>query len=65
MNAELFGILTAVIVFLGVGVACIAQSEEMQLILQTEETCTTIDPITSSTRIDIQYYCDVIPALCR
>ena len=64
MNAELFGILAAVIVFLGVGVAILVQSEEIQLILQTEETCT-IDPITSSTRIDIQYYCDVIPALCR
>ena len=64
MNAELFGILTAVLVLLGVGVAYIAQSEEMQLILQIEETCT-IDPITSSTRTDIQYYCDVIPALCR
>ena len=64
MNAELFGILTAVIVFLGVGVAILVQSEEMQQILQIEETCT-IGPITSSTRTDIQYYCSVIPALCR
>ena len=64
MNAELIGIITVGIVLLGVGVVFIAQSQEMQLTLQIEETCT-IDPITSSTRIDIQYYCDVIPALCR
>jgi len=64
MNAELFGILTVVIVLLGVGVAYIAQSEEIQLILQIGEPVT-INPITSSTRTDIQQYCDVIPALCR
>ena len=64
MNAELIGIITVGIVLLGVIAVFIAQSEEMQLILQIEETCT-IDPITSSTRTDIQKYCDVIPALCR
>jgi len=64
MNADLLGIITVIIVLVGVGVAILVQSEEMQLIIQIEETCT-IDPITSSTRTDIQYYCDVIPALCR
>ena len=64
MNAELLGILTAVLVLLGVGVAYIAQSEEMQLIIQIEEP-DTVGPITSSTRTDIQKYCNVIPALCR
>ena len=64
MNAELLGIITVIIVLVGVGVAILVQSEEMQLIIQIEEP-STIDPITSSTQTDIQKYCDVIPALCR
>jgi len=64
MNAELLGIITVGIVLLGVCVATVAQSEEIQLILQIGEPVT-INPITSSTRTDIQQYCDVIPALCR
>ena len=64
MNAELIGIITVGIVLLGVGVVFIAQSQEIQLTLQIGEP-STIDQYTSSTRTDIQHYCDVIPALCR
>ena len=64
MNAELIGIITVGIVLLGVIAVFIAQSEEIQLTLQIGEP-STIDQYTSSTRTDIQYYCDVIPALCR
>ena len=64
MNAELLGIITVVIVLIGVGIAIVAQSEEIQAILQIEG-YTTVGPFTSSTRTDIQHYCDVIPALCR
>jgi len=64
MNAELLGIITVGIVLLGVGVAFVAQSEEIQAIIQIEGH-TTIGPYTSSTQTDIQHYCDVIPALCR
>ena len=64
MNAELIGIITVIIVLVGVGVAIITQSEEIQEILQIEG-YTTVGPFTSSTRTDIQHYCDVIPALCR
>jgi len=64
MNAELLGIIAVGIVLLGVGVAIAVQSEEIQTIIQTEEP-KYIGPFTSSTRTDIQQYCDVIPALCR
>ena len=64
MNAELLGIITVMIVLLGVGAAIVAQSDEIQTILQIEEP-KYIGPFTSSTRTDIQQYCDVIPALCR
>ena len=36
MNAELLGIITVGIVLLGVGIAFVAQSEEIQAILQIE-----------------------------
>ena len=36
MNAELIGIITVGIVLLGVGIAIVAQSEEIQTILQIE-----------------------------
>ena len=62
MNAELLGIITVGIVLLGVGIAIIAQSEEIQTILQIEGH--TIGPFTSSTRTDIQKYCEIIPAAC-
>ena len=64
MNAELIGIITVGIVLLGVGVVFIAQSQEMQLTLQIGEP-NTISQYIPSTRTDKQYYCDVIPALCR
>ena len=63
MNAELLGIITVGIVLLGVGIAIIAQSEEIQTILQIEGH-TTVGPFTSSTRTDIQKYCEIIPAAC-
>ena len=63
MNAELLGIITVGIVLLGVGIAIIAQSEEIQTILQIEGH-TTIGPFTSSTRTDYKEYCEIIPAAC-
>ena len=63
MNAELLGIITVGIVLLGVCVATVAQSEEIQTILQIEGH-TTVGPFTSSTRTDFQQYCDIIPAAC-
>jgi hypothetical protein len=64
MNAELLGIIIVGIVLLGVGAAIVAQSEEIQTILQIEES-KSIGPFTSSTRTDFQQYCDVIPTICR
>ena len=64
MNAELLGIITVGIVLLGVGVAIVAQSDEVQTVLQIEGH-TTIGPFTSSTRTDFQQYCEIIPAACR
>jgi hypothetical protein len=63
MNAELLGIITVIIVLVGVGVAIIAQSEEIQEILQIEGH-TAIGPFTSSTRTDYKEYCEIIPAAC-
>ena len=63
MNAELLGIITVGIVLLGVGIAIVAQSEEIQTILQIEGH-TTIGPFTSSTRTDYKEYCEIIPAAC-
>jgi|TARA_R110000765_G_scaffold309108_1_gene402631 hypothetical protein len=63
MNAELLGIITVGIVLLGVGIAIVAQSEEIQAIIQIEG-YTTIGPFTSSTRTDYKEYCEIIPAAC-
>ena len=63
MNAELLGIITVVIVLIGVGIAIVAQSEEIQAILQIEGH-TTVGPFTSSTRTDFKEYCEIIPAAC-
>ena len=63
MNAELLGIITVVIVLIGVGIAIVAQSEEIQTILQIEGH-TNIGPFTSSTRTDYKEYCEIIPAAC-
>ena len=63
MNAELLGIITVGIVLLGVCVATVAQSEEIQTILQIEGH-TAIGPFTSSTRTDYKEYCEIIPAAC-
>ena len=63
MNAELLGIITVGIVLLGVGIAIVAQSEEIQTILQIEGH-TTIGPFSSSTRTDYKEYCEIIPAAC-
>ena len=63
MNAELIGIITVGIVLLGVGIAIVAQSEEIQTILQIEGH-TNIGPFTSSTRTDYKEYCEIIPAAC-
>jgi len=63
MNAELLGIITVGIVLLGVGIAIVAQSEEIQTILQIEGH-TTVGPFTSSTRTDYKEYCKIIPAAC-
>jgi hypothetical protein len=48
MNAELLGIITVVIVLLGVGVAIVAQSDEVQSIIQIEGH-RTIPPIIAGT----------------
>jgi len=63
MNAELLGIITVGIVLLGLGAVFIAQSEEIQTILQIEG-YTTVGPFTSSTRTDYKEYCEIIPAAC-
>jgi len=63
MNAELLGIITVGIVLLGVCVATVAQSEEIQAIIQIEGH-TNIGPFTSSTRTDYKEYCEIIPAAC-
>jgi hypothetical protein len=62
MNAELLGIITVVIVLLGVGVAIVAQSDEVQSIIQIEGH-RTIPPIIAGTDT---YYCypSVLPE-CR
>jgi len=62
MNAELLGIITVVIVLLGVGVAIVAQSDEVQSIIQIEGH-RTIPPIIAGTNT---YYCypSVLPE-CR
>jgi|TARA_R100000093_G_scaffold25462_1_gene14411 hypothetical protein len=64
MNAELLGIITVGIVLLGVGVAIVAQSDEVQTALQIDGN-TSIGQYTSSTRTDFQKYCEIIPAACR
>ena len=65
MNAELLGIITVGIVLLGVGIAFIAQSEEIQAqILPTGEP-KTIGPFTSSTRTDLPYCYPSISPECR
>ena len=53
MNAELLGIITVVIVLLGVGVAIVAQSDEVQSIIQIEGHRTS-PPIIAGTNT---YYC--------
>ena len=53
MNAELLGIITVVIVLLGVGVAIVAQSDEVQSIIQIEGH-RTIPPSIAGTNT---YYC--------
>ena len=63
MNAELLGIIAVGIVLLGVGAAFIAQSDEIQSIIQIEGH-TTVGPFTSSTRTDFKEYCEIIPAAC-
>jgi len=63
MNAELLGIITVGIVLLGVCVATVAQSEEIQEILQIEGN-TSIGQYTPSTRTDYKEYCKIIPVAC-
>jgi len=63
MNAELLGIITVVIVLLGVGAVIGIQSNEIQLIPQTGEK-PDFGPYTSSTKTDFQSYCEIIPAAC-
>ena len=63
MNAELLGIITVVIVLLGVGAVIVAQSNEFQLISQTGKN-TDFGQYTSSTKSNFQTYCEIIPAAC-
>ena len=62
MNAELLGIITVVIVLLGVGVAIVAQSDEVQSIIQIEGH-RTIPPIIAGTNT-YNCYPSIIPE-CR
>ena len=62
MNAELLGIITVVIVLLGVGVAIVAQSDEIQTILQIEGHIT-LPPIIAGTNT-YNCYPSIIPE-CR
>jgi hypothetical protein len=64
MNAELLGIITVGIVLLGVGVAFVAQSDEVQTIFQIDGN-TSIGQYTPSPGTDFQQYCEIIPAVCR
>ena len=62
MNAELLGIITVGIVLLGVGVAIVAQSDEIQTILQIEEQ-RSIPPIIAGTNT-YNCYPSILPQ-CR
>ena len=62
MNAELLGIITVGIVLLGVGIAIVAQSEEIQTTLQIEEQ-RSIPPIIAGTNTD-NCYPSILPQ-CR
>tara|TARA_B100000949_G_scaffold112114_1_gene99295 strand:+ start:478 stop:666 length:189 start_codon:yes stop_codon:yes gene_type:complete len=62
MNAELLGIITVGIVLLGVGAAFIAQSDEMQTVLQIEGHIT-LPPIIAGTNT-YNCYPSIIPE-CR
>ena len=62
MNAELLGIITAIVIMLCMGYVIIVESNDMQTTPDIERQ---IGPWTSSTNTDIQQYCDVIPGLCR
>ena len=62
MNAELLGIITVMIVLLGVGAAIVAQSDEIQTILQIEKH-RSIPPIIAGTNT---YNCyTIILPQCR
>ena len=63
MNTELLGIITVVIVLLGVGVAIVAQSDEVQSIIQIEGH-RTIPPIIAGTNTYNNCYPSIIPE-CR
>ena len=63
MNAELLGIITVGIVLLGVGAAFIAQSDEIQTILQIEGQ-RAIPPIIAGTNTYNNCYPSIIPE-CR
>ena len=62
MNAELLGIIAVVIVLLGVGVAIVAQSDQIQTILQIEGH-RSIPPIIAGTNT-YNCYPSIIPE-CR
>ena len=62
MNAELLGIITVGIVLLGVGIAIVAQSDEVQSIIQIEGH-RTIPPIIAGTNT-YNCYPSIIPE-CR
>tara|TARA_R100001244_G_scaffold34103_1_gene31642 strand:+ start:531 stop:719 length:189 start_codon:yes stop_codon:yes gene_type:complete len=62
MNAELLGIITVMIVLLGVGAAIVAQSDEIQTILQIEEH-RSIPPIIAGTNT-YNCYPSILPQ-CR
>ena len=63
MNAELLGIITVGIVLLGVGAAFIAQSDEIQPVLQIEGQ-RSIPPIIAGTNTYNNCYPSIIPE-CR
>ena len=64
MNAELLGIITVGITLLCIGCVIIVETNDIQIIPDTQKEIR-LGPWTSSTNTNIQQYCDVIPALCR
>ena len=63
MNAELLGIITVGIILLCVGCVIIVETNDIQIIPDTQKEIK-YGPYTSSTKTDFQSYCEIIPAAC-